>query len=219
MTIQERLTDIQKRITIALHAFEERQPVTLLAVSKTYGAEVVRQALSAGHRNFAENRVQEAAEKFPALRAEYPDMQLHLIGMLQTNKVRDAVALFDVIHTVDRTAVAAKLANEMVKQNRHLPCFVQVNTGAEPQKAGVQPDELAALLEFCRAEAPLDIRGLMCIPPVHTDPAPHFKQLAELAAAHQLPLLSMGMSGDFETAIQHGATHVRVGSAIFGERG
>jgi pyridoxal phosphate enzyme (YggS family) len=214
MTIQASLNEIQAKIAAAAHG----RRVELLAVSKTYGADAVRAVIAEGHWVFAENRVQEAAEKYPALRAEFPDLRLHLIGPLQTNKVKDAVRLFDCIHTVDRAALAAKLANEMAKQGRHLPCFIQVNMGEEPQKAGVMMHELSALLEFCRAEAPLNVQGLMCIPPLDENPAPHFKLLAELAAAHQLPFLSMGMSGDFEVAIACGATHVRVGSALFGER-
>lgn len=218
MTISERLSAVRARMDAARKESLWGQSVTLLAVTKTHGADVVRAALAAGHMTFAENRVQEAAEKFPALCDEHPNMRLHLIGMLQTNKIRDAVRLFDVIHTVDRPAMSAKLANEMAKQNRQLDCFIQVNTGAEPQKAGVLQHDLPALLEFCRTEAPLNIVGFMCIPPLDEAPAPHFRLLAELAREYQLRNLSMGMSNDFEEAVRLGATHIRVGSAIFGER-
>jgi len=218
MTIQQRLAEIQVRIAAACTKSLRGQAVELLAVSKTHGADAVREAIVVGQMVFAENRVQEAMEKFPVLREAYPDMRLHLIGMLQTNKVRDAVALFDAVHAIDRQAIAAKLANEMQKQNRNLTCFIQVNTGAEPQKAGVMIADLPELLRFCREDAGLGIKGLMCIPPLAEDPSPHFKLLAELADEYQLLLLSMGMSADFETAIRLGATHVRVGSSIFGER-
>lgn len=214
MTIGERLSWVQSRIVAAACG----QTITLLAVSKTHGADAVREMMAVGHRVFAENRVQEAAEKFPALRAEFPDLALHLIGPLQTNKVREAVTLFDAIHTVDRPELAAKLANEMAKQNRQLTCFIQVNTGEEPQKAGIAPHDLPQLLKFCCNETHLNIQGLMCIPPVHETPAVHFALLAKLAGEHNLPLLSMGMSADYEVAIRYGATHVRVGSALFGVR-
>jgi pyridoxal phosphate enzyme (YggS family) len=218
MTIQSRLAEIRARIAAARAASPRGQDVELLAVSKMHDANAVREAIAAGQHVFAENRVQEAAGKFPALREAYPDMRLHLIGPLQTNKVRDAVRLFDAVHTVDRAVLAEKLANEMVKQNKQLLCFIQVNTGAEAQKAGVAVAELPELLRFCREEAGLEIKGLMCIPPVAEPPEKHFKLLDELADEYQLPLLSMGMSADYETAIRLGATHVRVGSAIFGVR-
>ncbi len=218
MTIQQHLAEIRARIAAARAASPRRQDVELLAVSKTHDADAVREAIAAGQHAFAENRVQEAAAKFPPLRDEYPDMRLHLIGPLQTNKARDAVRLFDAVHTVDRAALAEKLANEMAKQNKKLLCFIQVNTGEEIQKAGVSAAQLPELLNFCRTDAGLEIQGLMCIPPVAEPPETHFKLLAELATEYALPLLSMGMSADFEVAIRLGATHVRVGSAIFGVR-
>ena len=197
---------------------EDAPPVTLVAVAKTFGPDAIRRALDAGQRVFGENRVQEAAAKFPTLRQEYPDLSLHLIGPLQTNKVKDAVALFDVIETVDRPRLAAALGAEMARTGRRLPCFVQVNTGEEAQKAGVTPKEAAAFVHDCIATHGLNVIGLMCIPPIDEEPALHFALLRALAAQIGLPCLSMGMSGDFETAIQFGATHVRVGSAIFGAR-
>ena len=217
MTIQVSLAEVRQRIDSARMKSPQGQAVTLLAVSKTHSADAVREVLAAGQRVFAENRVQEAAEKFPALRADYPDMQLHLIGPLQTNKVRDAVRLFDVIHTVDRADLAEKLAREMAKQNRPLPCFIQMNTGAEPQKAGVLPEQFEKLFRVCKT-AGLDVRGLMCIPPADQPPTPHFEMLAQMAATHNLPWLSMGMSADYAEAIRCGSTHVRVGTTIFGTR-
>lgn len=191
--------------------------VTLVAVSKTHPAAEILPLLQAGHRVFGENRVQEAAEKFPALREQYPDLKLHLIGGLQTNKVKEAVALFDVIETVDRVELAEKLAAEMEKQGRNLPCFVQVNTGEEPQKGGVVPRETISLVEKCR-ELGLNVVGLMCIPPVDDEPSPHFAFLKKLARQAGVKELSMGMSGDYPLAVQQGATFVRVGTAIFGAR-
>jgi len=191
--------------------------VALVAVSKTHGAAEVGVALAAGQRIFGENRVQEAAAKFPALRQQHPDLELHLIGPLQTNKVREAVALFDVIESVDRPKLAAALAAEMEAQSRWLRCYVQVNTGEEPQKAGILPADLDTFLEECR-NLGLPVVGLMCIPPVDEEPALHFGLLAGMAQRHGLPVLSMGMSGDFDVAIALGATHVRVGTAIFGRR-
>lgn len=192
--------------------------VTLIAVSKTHGPDAIAAAIHAGQRHFGENRVQEAAAKWPALRATTPDLQLHLIGPLQTNKVPEAVALFDVIHTLDRPRLAEKLAAEMQQQGRRLPCFVQINTGREPQKAGIDPAEAEAFIAACRATWNLPVVGLMCIPPVDEQAAIHFAFLRELAKRNSLSQLSMGMSDDFETAITFGATHVRVGSAIFGRR-
>ncbi len=217
MTIAERLAEIQGRIQNAREKSLYGQEVTLLAVSKGHDGAAIETALTAGHRVFAENRVQEANGKFPALREKYPGLSLHLIGPLQTNKVKEAVALFDVIHSVDRASLAEKLAVEMEKQNRRLPCFIQVNTGEETQKAGVLPKDLPGLLRLCRDQK-LNVIGLMCIPPVNETPSVHFAFLKKLADEHNLPQLSMGMSGDFETAVRFGATHVRVGSAIFGER-
>jgi pyridoxal phosphate enzyme (YggS family) len=192
--------------------------VTLVAVSKTHPADAVRAALAAGQRAFGENRVQEALAKFPGLRRDFPDLRLHLIGPLQTNKVRDAVAHCDVIETVDRPRLAEALAREMERSGRHLPCFIEVNTGEEPQKAGVLPEAADAFIADCRDRLGLPIAGLMCIPPEGEEPALHFALLREIARRNRLDQLSMGMSADFETAIRFGATHVRVGTAIFGAR-
>ncbi len=192
--------------------------VTLVAVSKTHPAGAVRAALRAGQRIFGENRVQEALAKFPALRGEFPDLVLHLIGPLQTNKVKDAVLHCDVIETVDRPRLAEALAREMERSGRRLPCFIEVNTGAEPQKAGVLPDAADQFIRDCQGRLKLPIEGLMCVPPEHEEPALHFALLREIARRNGLEKLSMGMSADFETAIRFGATHVRVGTAIFGAR-
>jgi pyridoxal phosphate enzyme (YggS family) len=191
--------------------------VNLVAVSKLQPEDRVRAALESGHRLFGENRVQEAEERWTALKKEYPDIRLHLIGHLQTNKAKDAVALFDCIETVDSGKLAAALAAEMKKQNRSLPCFIQVNTGEEPQKGGVIPSGLPALLDECK-KLNLEITGLMCIPPENEPPALHFALLKKLAARHALKDLSLGMSADFEKAIPLGATYVRVGTALFGAR-
>jgi pyridoxal phosphate enzyme (YggS family) len=193
------------------------ESVTLVAVAKTQPAEAVVAALRAGQRHFGENRVQEAEAKYPALRGAHPDFVLHLIGPLQTNKARQAVALFDVIETVDRPKLATVLAAEMARLGRHPRCFVQVNTGAEPQKAGVLPDAADAFIAEVRKLA-LPLVGLMCIPPVEQPPEPHFMQLAEIARRNGLAELSMGMSADYASAIACGATFVRVGTAIFGAR-
>jgi PLP dependent protein len=215
----DHLADVMRRIAEAARA-AGRDPgqVTLVAVSKTHGADKVRELLAAGQRVFGENRVQEAEEKFPALKAEYPDLQLHLIGPLQTNKTRDAVALFDVIESVDRERLAVTLAKEMARAGRRPECFIQVNTGEEPQKAGVLPAELDAFVAACRDTHKLPVVGLMCIPPVDEEPALHFALLAKMAARNNLPKVSMGMSADYEIAVRLGATHVRVGSALFGAR-
>jgi hypothetical protein len=214
-----RLASVQARIAAAARA-AGRDPasVRLVAVTKTFGPEAILPALEAGHRVFGENRVQEAKAKWPALRQRYPDIELHLIGPLQSNKARDAVALFDAIHTIDRPKIARAIADEMARQGRRLELFVQINTGEEEQKAGVMPREAGAIVRHCREDLKLDIAGLMCLPPVDEEPAVHFAFLAKLAGELGLSKLSMGMSGDFETAIRFGATHVRVGSAIFGER-
>jgi PLP dependent protein len=193
-------------------------PVNLIAVSKTFDEAAIRPILEAGQRAFGENRVQEAAQKWPDLRKEYAGVELHLIGPLQSNKAAEAVALFDVIQTVDRPKIAEALARECKKQGRHLQFYIQVNTGLEPQKAGVGPDEADAFIKTCREELGLNIVGLMCIPPAEEDPRPHFKMLREIARRNGLSQLSMGMSSDFEIAIAEGATQVRVGSAIFGAR-
>jgi PLP dependent protein len=193
--------------------------VRLIAVSKTFPAEDIVPVLEAGHRVFGENRVQEAKSKWPALRQRFPGVELHLIGPLQSNKAREAVELFDVIHTIDRPKIAAAIAAEIVRQGRRPKLFIEVNTGEEPQKAGIAPLELAGFIRHCRDELKLEIAGLMCIPPQDEEAAVHFAFLGKLAAENGLSQLSMGMSADFETAVQLGATHVRVGSAIFGERG
>lgn len=198
--------------------------VTLVAVSKTYDGDAIWPVIDAGQRVFGENRVQEAMGKWPALRERWAEhseepIELHLIGPLQSNKAREAVATFDVIESIDRDKIAGALAKEMVKQDRALPCLIQVNTGLEPQKAGIAPQETTDFVTRCREVHGLNVQGLMCIPPVEKDPAKHFALLAELAEASDLPIRSMGMSGDYESAIAQGATHVRVGSAIFGARG
>lgn len=191
---------------------------TVIAVSKGQPVSAITPLLLSGHRHFAENRVQEAEEKWPALKTRYPDVVLHMIGPLQTNKARKAVALFDVIQTLDREELAKELAKEMARQGRDLPCFIQVNTGQEPQKAGVSPQHAADFLKYCREIHGLQVTGLMCIPPAEENPAPHFAFLNELARRLGLRDLSMGMSKDYETAKRFGATYVRLGQAIFGER-
>lgn len=213
------LCDVRNRIAAAAQGVKrETRDVTLIAVSKTFSANHVRPLLDAGHRDFGENRVQEAQGKWPELRAAYPGIKLHLIGPLQSNKAKEAVALFDVIHTIDREKIARAVADELAKQGRKLQLFVQVNTGEEPQKAGVMPRDTKAFVAMCCNQLKLGITGLMCIPPVDEEPAVHFAFLAKLAKECGVAGLSMGMSGDYETAIQFGATHVRVGSAIFGQR-
>jgi pyridoxal phosphate enzyme (YggS family) len=214
-----RHAEVRGRI-VAAAADAGRDPagVTLVAVSKTFAADAVRPVLEAGQRVFGENRVQEAQVKWPALREAFGGVELHLIGPLQTNKVRDAVALFDAIHTLDRPKLAAALASEIARSGRAPRLFVEVNTGAEPQKAGVLPEEADAFIAACRRDYGLAIAGLMCIPPADEVAAPHFALLAKIAARNGLPALSMGMSADFESAVRLGATHVRVGSAIFGAR-
>ncbi len=192
--------------------------VTLIAVSKTFGPTAVTAALRAGQRVFGENRVQEAAGKWLPLRQEWPDVELHLIGPLQTNKVRQALAVFDCIGTLDRPVLAAALAREMDRAGRRIPCFIQVNTGEEPQKAGILPIAADTFIAACRTDYDLPVAGLMCIPPAGAEPAPHFALLRKIAVRNGLRQLSMGMSSDFETAIRLGATHVRLGSAVFGTR-
>ena len=215
---QDRLRAVHARIaTAAQEAGSDPADIQLVAVTKTFDAEHILPALEAGHRVFGENRVQEAKRKWPELRERYPDIELHLIGPLQSNKVRDAVALFDVIQTIERPKIADAIAEEMARAGRALRLFIQVNTGEEPQKSGVPAGEAEALLRHCRGLG-LAVEGLMCIPPLEDDPAPHFALLARLAVKVGLKKLSMGMSADFETAIHQGATHVRVGSAIFGSR-
>ena len=192
--------------------------VTLVAVSKTFDADTIRPVIEAGQRVFGENRVQEAQLKWPYLRSDFPDLELHLIGPLQSNKTQEAVALFDVIETVDREKIAAAISLEMKKQNRFPRLYVQVNTGSEPQKAGIEPKEAVAFVTRCRDVHGLIIDGLMCIPPADENPGPHFALLEKIAREAQVEKLSMGMSGDYEIAIGFGATSVRVGSAIFGSR-
>jgi pyridoxal phosphate enzyme (YggS family) len=215
----ERLETVARAIArAAAEARRKAADVRLVAVSKTFGADEILPVLEAGQRMFGENRVQEAAGKWPALRERFPDLELHLIGPLQTNKVRDALALFDAIHSLDRPKLAAELAKEIQKAGRAPQLFVQVNTGAEPQKAGVLPEAADAFLEECRKTYALEVAGLMCIPPLDRAPAPHFALTSQIAKRNGLAMLSMGMSADFTSAIAFGATHVRVGSAIFGER-
>lgn len=215
----DRLKRIKDEIVAAAKsAGRDSQSVELIAVSKTFDAEAIRPVIAAGQRIFGENRVQEAERKWPPLRSEFPDVKLHLIGPLQSNKAKEAVAFFDAIHTIDREKIARAIASEMEKQGRRLELFVQVNTGEEPQKAGVMPRETAAFVALCRDELKLPIAGLMCIPPVDEEPAVHFAFLAKLARELRLTGLSMGMSSDFEAAVAFGATYVRVGSAIFGSR-
>jgi pyridoxal phosphate enzyme (YggS family) len=215
----ERLDAIRQRIEKARLRFgPPPDRVALVAVSKTFDGAAIRPFLDAGQRVFGENRVQEAQAKWPELRASYDAIELHLIGPLQTNKAREAVALFDVIQTVDRDKLAGVLKAEMERAGRRLPVYVQVNIGLEPQKAGLAPDEAVAFVNRCRGEHGLDVVGLMCIPPDGDPPGPYFALLNELGRAAGVANLSMGMSGDFETAIAMGATHVRVGSALFGAR-
>jgi pyridoxal phosphate enzyme (YggS family) len=215
----ERLAGVKAQIAAAAkEAGRDVASVELIAVAKTFAAPQILPILEAGHRLFGENRVQEAKAKWPELKAQYPDIRLHLIGPLQSNKTKEAVELFDAMHTIDRPKIARAVAEEMRRQGKRLELFIQVNTGEEPQKAGVGPRELPALVSLCRDELKLEVAGLMCIPPVDEEPAIHFAFLAKLAAAHGLAGLSMGMSDDFATAVAFGATHVRVGSAIFGGR-
>lgn len=214
-----RLAAVRARIAAAAAAAGRApESVALVAVPKTFGPERIRPALAAGQREFGENRVQEAMGKWPALKAEAADARLRLIGPLQTNKARDAAALFDVIETVDRPRLAAALAREFDRSGRRPPCYVEVNTGAEPQKAGALPADADRFIESCRREYGLPIAGLMGLPPLGADPAPHFAMLRRIAARNGLAELSMGMTADFETAIAQGATHVRIGTAIFGPR-
>ncbi len=215
-----RLGEVETRIAIAARgAKRDASDVKLIAVSKTFEAPGILPVLTAGHRLFGENRVQEAKGKWPALKTQFPDVKLHLIGPLQSNKTKEAVELFDAIHSVDRPKIAHAIAEEMQRQGKRLSLFIQVNTGEEPQKAGVLPKEAPALVALCRDELKLDVAGLMCIPPLEEEAAVHFAFLAKLAGELGLTGLSMGMSDDFETAIAFGATHVRIGSAIFGSRG
>ncbi|MBX3445553.1 MAG: YggS family pyridoxal phosphate-dependent enzyme [Parvibaculaceae bacterium] len=216
----ERLSDIRRRIAkAAREAGRDPEDVTLIAVSKTFGEEAILPLIEAGQRIFGENRVQEAAAKWPSLRARFPGLELHLIGPLQTNKLDDALALFGVFHTLDREKLALALMRAREKGARLPRLFVQVNTGEEEQKAGIAPLEADAFLARCRDKWKLDIEGLMCIPPLDEEPALHFALLEKIARRNGIAKLSMGMSGDFETAVRLGATHVRIGSALFGTRG
>ncbi len=209
------------RALIAAAAEAKGRPgesVTVVAVSKAQPTAKVLAALEAGHKVFGENRVQEAKAKWPEIKARHPDVELHLIGPLQTNKVRDAMALFDVIETVDREKLARALAGEMARSDRRVPCYIQVNTGEEAQKSGIGPEEADDFIRRCRGEFKLPVAGLMCIPPIDEESALHFALLREIARRNQIDILSMGMSADFETAVRFGATHVRVGTAVFGAR-
>ncbi|WP_420563287.1 YggS family pyridoxal phosphate-dependent enzyme [Thalassobaculum sp.] len=217
--IADNIDTVRASIAKAAGAAErDPQAVTLIAVGKVQPLERVEAALMAGQRVFGENRVQEAKSKWPEFRTRYEGIELHLIGPLQTNKVREAVELFDVIQTVDRPKLARELAKEMEKQDRRLDCYIQVNTGEEEQKAGIAPADADAFIAECRDDLGLWVVGLMCIPPVDETPALHFAMLREIAKRNGIANLSMGMSGDFETAVEMGATHVRVGTAIFGAR-
>ena len=218
--IADKLADIHTQIEIAAQKVKrDSSSIKLVAVSKTYSEADVQQAIDAGQFSFGENRVQEATEKFPALKIKYSNLKLHLIGPLQTNKVKDAVALFDVIHTLDRDALAEKLASELQKTKKPVELFIQINTGEEAQKSGLPPHDADQFIHRCLNEYHLPVTGLMCIPPAaDVRPYLHFALLGEIARCHKLKNLSMGMSADFETAINYGATHVRIGSAIFGAR-
>lgn len=218
-TVAANLADVRARIAAAASAVgRDPATITLVAVTKAQPDERVLAALEAGHRVFGENYVQEAASRWPGLRARFPDLRLHMIGAIQTNKARDVVELFDVVETLDRPRLARALAREMDRRGRRPPCFVQVNTGEEEQKAGVSPADADAFIRTCRDDLQLPVTGLMAIPPFDEEPSLHFALLAKIAARNRLGQLSMGMSADYEIAVRFGATHVRVGSAIFGAR-
>ncbi len=214
-SVARRLADIRARIAAAA---PDPSRVTLVAISKVQPVEKIEAAIAAGQFVFGENRIQEAAAKWPAIKARHPRVRLHLVGPLQTNKARQAVALFDVIETVDRSKLAAKLAKEMADLNRRLPCYVQLNTGEEPQTAGVHPAEADRLIAECRDTHGLAVEGLMCLPPIDEEPSLHFALLREIARRNDISVLSMGMTADFEIALRFGATHVRIGTAVFGPR-
>ena len=219
MSVEDRLNDVLSRIRQAETAADRKAgDVSLVAVSKTFDADAIRPVIAAGQRLFGENRVQEAQGKWPVLQAETPGIELHLIGPLQSNKSAEAVALFDVIETIDREKIARSVGAEMARQGKTVRLYVQVNTGLEPQKAGIAPEETEAFVRLCRETIGISIEGLMCIPPADENPGPHFALLAKLAGRCGLERLSMGMSGDFDVAVAFGATSVRVGSAIFGTR-
>ena len=213
------LAGVEARVAAAAtDADRAADSVTVVAITKLHGADRITAALRAGHRVFGENRVQEAAAKWPPLKTDYADVRLHLVGPLQTNKARQAVALFDVIETLDRPKLARALAAEMARSGRRVACFVQVNTGEEPQKAGAMPADADAFIAACGEEFGLAVEGLMCIPPIGEEPSLHFALLADIARRHGIAKLSMGMTADYEIAVRFGATHVRIGTAIFGER-
>jgi hypothetical protein len=215
----EQLKEVRARIAEAeQEAGRDAGSVELIAVSKTFDADAIRPVLEAGQRVFGENRVQEAQGKWPGLKGDFAGVEVHLIGPLQSNKTKEAVTLFDVIQTVDREKIARAIAKEMQKQGKTVRLYVEINTGMEPQKAGIAPDDCPSFLKMCREELGLEIEGLMCIPPFDENPGPHFALLRKLAEENGIEKLSMGMSGDFETAIGFGATSVRVGTAIFGAR-
>jgi len=219
LSIEANLNQVQHNCArICKSAHRNVNDLELIAVSKTFSADDIKPALEAGHRVFGENKVQESQGKWPELKKEFSDVELHLIGPLQSNKAADAVALFDMIHTIDREKLAKIIAKEIKNQNKHPKLLVQVNTGSESQKAGIEPEKAEEFVAKCQNEYGLEISGLMCIPPLAENPGPHFALLRKLAKKMNLPMLSMGMSGDYETAIEMGATHIRVGSAIFGNR-
>lgn len=219
MSVKENLEHTKNQITTAAKPWDRSvADINLLAVSKRQPQSKIQEALDTGHRIFAENRTQEAQQHWGNIKPNYPDLELHLIGPLQTNKVKDAIALFDCIHTVDREKLARKLSTELHAQCRSIPCFIQVNIGEEEQKSGIMPLELPEFLHFCRQDCALDIQGLMCIPPADEPAALFFALLQKMAITHKLESLSMGMSADFEKAIPLGATHIRVGTGIFGQR-
>jgi PLP dependent protein len=218
-TTETPLAGVRRQIAEACgEALRDPAGVTLVAISKTFGADLIESAIAEGQCVFGENRVQEAKAKWPALRARHSGIELHLVGPLQSNKTKDAVALFDAIHSVDRSSLAESLAKEMARQGRRPTLFVELNTGAEAQKAGVLPEDADAFIAACRERYGLTISGLMCIPPIEEPPAPHFALAAKIARRNGVPFLSMGMSADFPLAIEFGATHVRIGTAIFGAR-
>lgn len=219
MSITENFSFIQKEIARAAKKYDRAAAdIRLIAVTKNQGDEKIDDALARGHRLFGENKVQEAQAHWSHRRADYPDLELHLIGPLQTNKVKDALALFDVIETLDREKLCDALAAEMQKQARPLPCYIQVNTGEEEQKSGVLPRDVEALYRHATQQCGLTVAGLMCVPPLDEPPGLHFALLAQMARDYNLPILSMGMSGDFDRAIACGATHIRIGTALFGAR-
>ena len=217
--ITEAFSRVKTKIDrVAIDCERQSEEITLIAVSKQQQEDRVDASLAAGQRVFGENRVQEAQKRWAERKGRYSDLALHLIGPLQSNKAADAVRLFDVIHTIDRPKIAIAIAKEAAQQNKYIECFIQVNTGDEPQKSGISPCDLSSFVDFCREEAGLPIKGLMCIPPVDEEAAIHFGFLNTLASRNNLTGLSMGMSGDYEEAIRFGATHIRVGSALFGSR-